>query len=58
MVFAYEFSLPISFFPGVWWKRKLKRLSSFNRFNTIRNKEEIKNAMKQRQVIVSILNSL
>jgi len=58
MVVAYWASLPITFFIGVWWKRKLKRLTSFSRFNALRNKSEIIEACKNRNEIVSILNSL
>lgn len=58
MVGAYWASLPITFFIGVWWKRKIKRFTSLGRWNAIRETSEVKNAMENRREIVTILNSL
>jgi hypothetical protein len=58
MVGVYWISLPLSFFIGVWWRRKIKRFTSLGRLNAIRETEEIKEAIFCRKEIVSILNSL
>ncbi len=58
MVGAYWISLPISFFVGVWWRRKIKRFTSFGRLNTLLETDEVKEAISRRKEIVSILNSL
>lgn len=58
MVGLYWASLPITFFIGVWWKRKMKRFSKFNKRKKLIGDEDFQTAITCRTEIVSILNSL
>ncbi len=58
MVGVYFLSLPLTFFIGVWWRRKIKRFTAYGRWNAMKNMEEIRNAVSYRKEIIAILNSL
>lgn len=58
MAMIYFVSLPLTFYPGLWWRRKLKRFSAEMRFRKNQNNSVLKEAIELRKEIITILNSL